>query len=822
MELYTYFKPHKNYFWQWEENCEILGIPQYSTIAYRGFVVEILEHLAPQGIPPFGALLLAIMATNPQGKSALDTVYTIVKKSSENTDEVNISRALSFLKVLSEVPDEFKTGKKRLALLQTVFLDRHNIISDKKSKHVIARFARGDFNITQMGITDSYNGSVAYRDFRIFAQLEMRYRDVASLLADIAHLPEIPEEVELEKLPQTETSGTDLVQELLAHYKTFHVGALVQQIWSGLQIPFHLSQPSQQPMGGVADLTNKGDLSKLLISEFANEESVFLSRFVNNEALYINREIPPQNNDQERVVLIDVSIKSWGNTKTMAHALAIAIAKHPKTDIPCSIYAVGNSFYPLNITQINQVIDGLQILDATMDASLGVDEFFKTHSPNKKTELIYIGSKETRQLPATQKWLSQYQPYVQYIIQTEPSGVIDLYKKQQKSLKHVQHIQLPLDELWKNPAKIKQEEKESGTSGKYPILFPKQSSYKTQFPGQGQQAYMVNSERNLLQREITKDQPAQKGWDLLYEDLPGGIDEFEMGELENGEKILLMFRRKDTTLLFLNLRTREIKTHWFTEWKSSGHASFLFLNGTFYYLYMGFPKSYCVFEYGAEITVTSHQDIPQKLMDAYQERNNRMIAIQNQRETIVSILKNIQTVFINQAGNLVFNKHELNIHHQEIYKLKSTSDLKPLYQATHTSATEFTFANGNTVSVNRSGMVMLKNNKAPASYMQAHKRLYEIRMAGATPQQALSQLSQKQGGAEASHEPVVENNIDFTIYLPTALDAPLGLATDTEFTGYAYYLPEPNANLHRIHPNEFWDAYIQPFIQNIRENGTTN
>jgi hypothetical protein len=36
----------------------------------------------------------------------------------------------------------------------------------------------------------------------------------------------------------------------------------------------HLS-PGEQPIGGVSDITNKGDLHRMLLSEYANEDEVF-------------------------------------------------------------------------------------------------------------------------------------------------------------------------------------------------------------------------------------------------------------------------------------------------------------------------------------------------------------------------------------------------------------------------------------------------------------------------------------------------------------------------------------------------------------------
>jgi preprotein translocase subunit SecB len=47
----------------------------------------------------------------------------------------------------------------------------------------------------------------------------------------------------------------------------------------------------EQPIGGISDMTNKGDFNRMLL-EFANEDEVFMNRVANNEALYIQRNTP--------------------------------------------------------------------------------------------------------------------------------------------------------------------------------------------------------------------------------------------------------------------------------------------------------------------------------------------------------------------------------------------------------------------------------------------------------------------------------------------------------------------------------------------------
>ncbi|MBK7038652.1 MAG: hypothetical protein IPH42_20570 [Bacteroidetes bacterium] len=82
-------------------------------------------------------------------------------------------------------------------------------------------------------------------------------------------LPEIAEEL----LPQLDTRSTteinykDFVEELMDNSQTFQIGALIKPIWAGFNVPIFNAHPSEQPLGGVSDLSNKGDFDKLLVSE---------------------------------------------------------------------------------------------------------------------------------------------------------------------------------------------------------------------------------------------------------------------------------------------------------------------------------------------------------------------------------------------------------------------------------------------------------------------------------------------------------------------------------------------------------------------------
>ena len=359
-----YFQSYADYFWQWEDNLDVLTIPNGNTIAYSAYVLEVMEKLGTQGLPPFGSLLLAIIATNPNSKDSINQVYGYLY--SEHPPVV-LSEGTDFLYTLHDLPSKYKQGKNRLLLFQTIFKNCHNINSPHHSERILVSHELERKGLNSFSIDKPFNENILIKDYRTLSLLNRKYPDTYSIINAIANIPEFEEEIKIEVSPILEKEGKkDFVDELIENDKTFYVGSLIKRIWGGLNIPVHSALPSQQPLGGISDLTNKGDFDKLLISEFANDDLVFLSRLANNEALYIQREIPPINSNLERIILIDISLKNWGTPKSIAFAILLAIAKHPKTNIACTAYVVGNSYRAISFDNIHEIIENLDYLDGNL------------------------------------------------------------------------------------------------------------------------------------------------------------------------------------------------------------------------------------------------------------------------------------------------------------------------------------------------------------------------------------------------------------------------------------------------------------------------
>lgn len=748
MNIDTYFQSYAGSFWQWEDNMEVIAIPGGSSIAYSNYLGDLLEKLAPQGLPPFGSLLLAIIATNPNGSASIDHVYSLMCASIKTSDDVTLSKAISFLKLLAKVPNEYKQSKKRILLLQALFLGCHNGISSKNSAAICEAYKNKHFENTAQ--LSEFSRSAFNDDFKTISLLSSKFDTVEAIVESIAGLPDPKQfEIEFQEEPgDQETLSTDFLDELIKNTKTFTTGSLVRWLWSGLNIPVHSVLPSQQPLGGISDLTNSGDLDKLLISEFAHDDLTFLSRLANHEALYIQRETPPAHNDLHRIILIDASLKNWGSPKAIAFAIMLAIARHPKTDIPCQAFVLGsNDYHPVAIETIQDIIDALQIFGVGLHAAESLIAFFKDYPANQSREVFFITESSTLKQGSLLKVMNDYNKALNYVVLTDAEGNVDVYKKHKHSKRHLQHIKLPLDNLWKKQVQEKNTKIQEGFVCSYPLLLRSPGHTKAIRSAPDGEIFMLSDERALLRFFDKHDERHTKGWDLVYENLPFKTSTFEIGISENGSYIALLFNTAVRKILLLNLSTGDKDEISFDQWKSTAWASFIFDSGKFLHLN---SKGLWSIDLQGKVAMEEIYD-----REKFIRRDKELVELIKKYGYGAAIFKNVHSVFINGSGELVFNIHSLRMNSQSSQvKLVPAIDLAQKISAHKNDDNEFKFPNGSSVQLNRNGMIVLKG----------------------------------------------VNEFTDWIYIPTSLDTPLGITTALEFTGNEYYLKEPLFKLILIAP----------------------
>ena len=650
MDLLAYIQPRQGYLWQWEDQHTVLAIPGGNTIAYGQMVLEMLESFGDQPIPRLTPLLLVLAATNPSAAQDLPKIAEILeglrsrKFLTPVTDRETNEDIMKLMHSIQKLGVAAKQGPRRQQLVQMLFANGHKMVSHKNASTLLHqwRSAGPPADLVAKYITGDDHGPI-WNDLRGLAIIQNRYPTTEAIQEALSQLVPV-EPLALDPSPAKSTASEDLVEALKAETKTYKIGALVPHLWAGLNIPYHLSLPGGQPLGGVSDLTNKGDLERLLISEYANDDEVFLSRLANNEALYLRREEPPASEEFHRIILIDISLKNWGTPKLLALSVLVAIANHPKTDIECTAFAVGNRIYPIDHTTVPGIMDAHHQLASSLHCEQGLEHFLQKRLANQHTEIFFISTKEATDYPEMHRVLNDYHDRFTYWINVEHDGRVRLYKNRHRSKHLLQEFTVPLERLWaKSKAKATPRELPEVQDHPYPILFPLWHNSLVSF-----QLHKEDPVYVALRKGIFKVSPNNyRGMTLLKRvDYLQKNCRFAIMQHASGT-IWLTFSPQRKTIFLENLNTGESTSLGFVNWQdSSDFPHFFGYEGTFYYLLRN--KSYKI-TWEGKPKLTFENGIPANLQEAYGINYHRHLF------TMTNPFSKISSVAIGMGGFLYLN-----------------------------------------------------------------------------------------------------------------------------------------------------------------------
>ncbi|MFM2387301.1 MAG: hypothetical protein RL660_2058 [Bacteroidota bacterium] len=720
MKFSIYFQSYSNYFWQWEDDGDVAAIPGGRTIGYRLQIGELLSQIAVCGLPPFGSFLLALTAMTDNKDNTLQIAEQVIAKhcpSDKNNIIHDIEKAFAFLYIIQQLPKEYKEGKRKAILLRTIFESSHRAIKPSKGR-VIAQTLIRDSNSNQTHLQKvPFSSTNLQNDIRTLALLLRRFPDGQSIQNAMARLPELEElEIaELESQTPLDTNNANFVDELIANPKTFEVGSLIKPIWAGFKVPIFTSHPSEQPLGGISDLSNKGNFDKLLVSEFANDDLIFMSRIANNEALYLHREMPPIIDKLERIILVDTSLKAWGTPKTLAYATYLAIALHPKSRIETKAFSVGHYYRELQHSTIGQVIDGLQNVDLCLYPSTGLEAFLDEYYLDKKLEIFFITNPNSLKQASIQKLLADNRNLFKYIVTTNADGEINFYSNKLSGQKHLQTIKPPLSSIWQSKTTTPKQTASNNDVAilqSYPILFPTPSKIKKKLLLSSDEVYIVANK--CLFKKIETPENYFQGWQLLLQDIHGN-SKYEIGQTLNGEIQFLCYNINNKQLKIYNLTTGDTGTTDFTIYIENHYTEFTFHDWAFMKIFGG--EAYWISLQSGEISIKRVESkLP--IYDIYHERKRTHDYYNNFKH--VSCLVKVNDIFINQNGNLVFNKHELQYTREADFHFSSYKKIQHTRTAAATktgSYSEYVFKDGSSITISSNGLATLISSDTSLPYI---------------------------------------------------------------------------------------------------------
>lgn len=452
-----YFSVPKGYFWKWAEGNEVIELTTGYTVCYRKDLVNILGELIPFGFPPLSVILLILIACDEKWNDdeEIEQVLKRVAIASPEILEEGYPLMISFMKTLAKLDASYRTGSSRIHLIISLCKELKTSYVNQPSKDILVEFESGRHDDDFYG-KDQFTASRVKRDFLLVAGLGKKIPDV-DILEVLLETGFISEKSEpLTDLPELNQEQS-LMDQLLDDHETKTMAVIANYLYSTIQVPIHFSDQDDQQMGGISDISNKGNYDKLLISELAQDEDVLTARLVNNEALYFRRESPPTTNKTTRTLLIDSTIQTWGVVRLieMSAALGITLKSEEKNELRA--FALdGKGYIEFNPLLKEDIKVALSTVSPILSPAESITKLLQSNEIGKEEEFIFIttdlysNSTEFTQLCSELK-------NVGYVVEVSHDCQVRMLQVKNSTRKEIFKSSLDLDEILKKEPKAKKD-----------------------------------------------------------------------------------------------------------------------------------------------------------------------------------------------------------------------------------------------------------------------------------------------------------------------------------------------------------------------------
>lgn len=361
-EAYSFLSANDRYFWRWADDAQVIEWSTGATLAYRRELAEVATELAPEGLPPFGALLLVLAACRDGWPQARDEQAALRDLARQAQRQELLAQVLPMLQVISELPASLRNGSRARALLVGLVFEPIGLkLSATRSAEILHVLGNDALSAAVAGPAPARTVQQAFGvDLRALKAalgglnprlLEHRLRTGLDVPLKPAHLP----------LP--EPPPGDFLAELADDPETAGLARLTRRLLGVLRLPRQAAGAGDLPLGGFADIANRGSPDRLLISELALDDLSLAARLVNNEALYLRREAPPGRPPEQRLILLDNGIRLWGMPRVFAMAAGLALVHTNRHDEVMVLSHRDGRFHPADLRTQAGLADQLAQLD---------------------------------------------------------------------------------------------------------------------------------------------------------------------------------------------------------------------------------------------------------------------------------------------------------------------------------------------------------------------------------------------------------------------------------------------------------------------------
>ena len=262
----------------------------------------------------------------------------------------------------------------------------------------------------------------------------------------LEELPEPAEIVEL-NLP-VHAAAMQLIEQLEAEDEHQAFGKAARQVHAAIRMPRRLGSPDDVPLGGLSDVTNRGQLDRLLVSELAQDDLTLAIRVASNEALYLRREVSHTRLPTSRHLLIDLGLTQWGVPRviSIASALALHAMGDEQIDLQCW-YATHQGIEPTALHERDALEQLLTRLEVNLSLTQSIDALVEQVKGEPPAELIVVLNadlaNDSTLLHALRKWRGSSV----HLLSVARSGRIVVSSALLQGLREVGHTQLDVESI---------------------------------------------------------------------------------------------------------------------------------------------------------------------------------------------------------------------------------------------------------------------------------------------------------------------------------------------------------------------------------------
>ncbi len=405
-----YLLPPPESFWEWRDQGEAITWIDGKTITFRPELALVLQHLAPMGLPPLGALLLLFAATRDSWTSPPDDLSVMagwLSNSESARDNVNaLYGVIEELEKVRALDAELRTTPESKAILAEVVFSAPRERTTPEEAAVIVTYVEHDLREV-LELPDDTAVSLLVNPSDAGTSYSRLLRDLRCLHLGLQRLtPErlqLRRETGLDELIQPADLDLPMGQRIRALLADLEddpelsgLAKLAHELMAAVTLPRAVVDREELQVGGVSDITNRGPLDRLLLSELAHDDFALAVRVAMNEALYLRRESPPRTPHRERAILLDAGIRTWGVPRVFETAVALALAATAEQHTNVSVYRANcDAVDPVDLTTRDGLLEHLSALEPEMHPGAALAAFEKLiESAENAAEPVLVSAED--------------------------------------------------------------------------------------------------------------------------------------------------------------------------------------------------------------------------------------------------------------------------------------------------------------------------------------------------------------------------------------------------------------------------------------------